>query len=168
MRRRDVLFLTFLALAILVLSLSKDSLHAAGLGTLKVTVRYAGKDVVDERHKVFVLLMDANPFASSALVDSTEQRIPPAAEAGVAHVLAVQGAVSKEAALTFSNVPASPVYVIALFDKNGEYNGHVGSFSQGNPMGLFGDPPDKLTPIKIGRKTPAQITIEFDDSRTTP
>jgi hypothetical protein len=35
-------------------------------------------------------------------------------------------------------------------------------------MGLFGDPPDKLTPIKIQPKTPAQITIEFDDSQVTP
>lgn len=168
MKRKDALFLVLLAITAVILALAESRLQAAGHGTLKVTAKYTGKGAVDQQHKIYLLLMDANPFTASALVDATSQPIPPAVEPNVAHVLAVQGTTDKNGTLTFHDVPASTVYLIVLFDKNGEYNGHVGSFSQGEPMGVYGTPPDKLEAITVERKKPAQITLAFDDSRTTP
>lgn len=168
MKRKDVLFLVLLAITALILALAESRLQAAGHGTLKVTARYTGGGAVDQRHKIYVMLMDANPFTASALVDATSQPFPPPVEPNVAHVLAVQGTTDKNGTLTFHDVLASTVYVIVLFDKNAEYNGHVGSFSQGEPMGVYGTPPDKLEAITIAPKKPAQITLAFDDSRTTP
>lgn len=167
-KRKDVLFLVLLAITALILALAESRLQAAGHGTLKVTATYTGRGAVDPQHKIYVLLMDANPFTSTALVDATSQPFPPPAEANVAHVLAVQGTTETNGTVTFHDVLVSTVYVIVLFDKKGEYNGHVGSFSQGEPMGIYGTPPDKLDAITVGPKKPAQITLTFDDSRTTP
>lgn len=168
MKRKDVLFLILLVVAVLILYLSQSRLHAAGQGTLKVTATYTGKGTVDQQHKIYVMVFDANPFTSSTLVDATEQRIPPAVEAGVTHVLAVQSVSEKQGTVSFYDVPAPTVYVIALFDKNGEYTGRIGSFSEGEPLGVYGNLPDKLEPIKLDRKKTAQITLTFDDSHLTP
>lgn len=168
MKRKDALFLALLAITALILAVAQSRLQAAGHGTLKVTATYTGKGVVDEQHRIYVLLMDANPFTSTAMVDATSQPIPPIAEVNVAHVLAVQGTTDRNGTLTFHDVLAPTVYVVVLFDKHGEYNGHVGSFSQGEPMGIYGTPPDKLEAVTVDRKKTSQITLAFDDSRTTP
>ena len=126
MKRKDALFLALLAITALILAVAQSRLQAAGHGTLKVTATYTGKGVVDEQHRIYVLLMDANPFTSTAMVDATSQPIPPIAEVNVAHVLAVQGTTDRNGTLTFHDALAPTVYVVVLFDKHGEYNGHVG------------------------------------------
>jgi hypothetical protein len=135
--------------------------------TLQVKLNYTGAGTVDEKHKIFVLLFDANPFTSTTLIDATSQPMPPAPAPGVSHILTRQGAAAKDATLTFSSLSVSTVYAVFFLDKNGTYNGHPDS-SSGSPMGVYGKLPDKLEPIKIEEGKPTQVVLTFDDSATMP
>jgi hypothetical protein len=73
----------------------------AASGTLKVKLNDTGTGIVNEKHRVYVLLFDANPFTATSLIDATSQPTPPAAAAGVSHILARQGAAGKDATLSF-------------------------------------------------------------------
>ena len=130
-------------------------------------LNYTGAGVVDEKHQIYVLLFDANPYTSSTLIDVTSQPATPAPAPGVAHILARQGGAGRDKTVTFRDVGVSPVYAAAFFDKNGTSNGQLESTS-GVPMGVYGKLPDKLEPIKIEPGKTAQVELTFDDSRTTP
>jgi len=71
--------------------------------------RTAGAGVVDEKHKIYVLLFDANPFTSSSLIDATSQPTLPAAAPGVSHILVRQGAAATDVTLTFEKLSAPSV-----------------------------------------------------------
>lgn len=86
-------------------------------------MNYTGAGVVDQKHNIYVLLFDANPFTSSSLIDATSQLTLPAAAPGVSHILVRQGAAAKDVTLTFEKLSAPSVYAIVFFDKNGTYNG---------------------------------------------
>jgi hypothetical protein len=134
---------------------------------LKITLNYTGTGTVDEKHRIYVLLFDANPMTSSTLSDATSQATPPAPVAGVSHIIARESAASKNGAITFRGVAVSPVYAAFFFDKTGTYNGHADP-SSGSPMGLYGTPPDKLEAIALEPGQPVQLTFSFDDSRLSP
>jgi len=135
--------------------------------TLKVKLNYTGAGIVDEKHKIYVLLFDANPFTASTLVDATSQVPPPAPVPGVSHILARQGAAGKDKTLTFSGLSISPVYAAVFLDKSGTYNGQPDS-SSGGPMGVYGKLPDKLEPINLEEGKSAQVILTFDDSAKMP
>jgi hypothetical protein len=139
----------------------------AAFGTLKAELNYTGVGVVDEKHKIYVLLFDTNPFTASSLIDSTSQPAPPAAAPGVSHILVRKGAGGKDATITFEKVSASSVYAIVFFDKNATYNGQPDTIS-GSPMGAYGKLPDKLDAIKIEPSQVAQLILTFDDSTKAP
>ena len=84
-----------------------------------------------------------------------------------AYVLARQGASGKDKTLTFSELPASPVYVVAFYDKGGTYDGRSDPTS-GSPMGLYGAQPGKPEPVKLQKGKAVEITVTFDDSSKTP
>jgi hypothetical protein len=142
--------------------------RAASAGkTLKVKLNYTGAGVMDEKHKIYVMLFDANPYTARTLIDATSQSAPPAPAPGVPHILAREGASAKNATVTFHQLAVSPVYATAFFDKAGTYNGHMDSVS-GAPMGAYGNWPDKLEPVKIEEGTTVQITMAFGDTAKTP
>ena len=169
MRRKRAMLLVFvLALAPLALVRAQVKTQAAAAGrTLKVKLNYTGAGTVDEKHKIYVLLFDANPFTASTLVDSTSEPIPPAPTPGVSHILVRQGAAAKDTTLTFRNLPVSPVFAVAFYDKNGNYNGQLDQIA-GSPMGVYGKLPDKLEPIKIEEGNTLEIVLAFNDSAATP
>lgn len=134
---------------------------------LKITLNYMGAGKVDEKHRIYVLLFDANPMTSSTLSDATSQATPPAPVAGVSHIIARESADSKNGMIAFRGVAVSPVYAMFFFDKAGTYNGHTDPAS-GSPMGLYGTPPDKLEAIALEVDKPVQLTFSFDDARSTP
>ena len=156
------------AFALLHLMGTHPCVQAAPAGrTLKVKLSYSGTAGVDEKHKIYVLLFDANPYTASTLIDAISEPLPPAPAPGVSHILARESAATKNGSVIFRRVAVSPVYATAFLDKAGTYNGHMDSVS-GAPMGAYGNWPDKLDPIKIGEGKSVQITVAFDDSKKTP
>jgi len=166
-RENAILLVFIMALAVMALGGTPAATKAAARRTLKVKLNYTGAGVVDEKHQIYVLLSDANPYLASTLVDATSQPTPPAPEPGVAHLLVRQGAAGKDKTVTFRGLGVSPVYAVAFFDKNGTSNGQLESASK-VPMGMYGPSPDRLEPIKIEPGKTLQIVLTFDDSRTTP
>jgi len=134
--------------------------------SLEVKVNYTGSGIVDAKHKIYVMLFDANPMTATTLVDSTSGPTP-AVSSGVSHILARQSTDSRNGKITFSNLTAPKVYAAAFFDKTGQYHG-VADPSPGSPMGLYGTFPDQLTAITTENAKTVRVTISFDDSHSTP
>ena len=156
------------SLTICIFVLAHGGLTAAPAGKkLKLKVNYTGAGVVDEKHKVWVLLFDANPFTASRLEDSTSAPTPPVPAAGVSHILRRQAASGNNATVTFTNLTLSPVYAAAFFDKGGSYDGHSDPVS-GSPMGVYGKAVDQAEPITLGEGKPAEVVLTFNDSFKTP
>ncbi len=165
-RQKAIIPAVMMAFGLVALAWTQVSAVAAGARrTLKVKLNYTGTGTVDEKHKIYVLLFDANPFTASTLVDSTSQAEPPAPAAGVSHIVARQGTAGK--VLTFREVGISPVFAAAFFDKDGTYNGQS-DMASGAPMGIYGKTPGQPEPIKIEEGKTAQIVLAFDDSSKTP
>jgi hypothetical protein len=141
--------------------------------TLKVKLNYTGAGAVDEKHKVYVLVCDADPFAAERLEEYSGKPEPkPVASASgqtqkVAHILQRQGAVAKDGTVTFEKLPVSPVYAVAFYDKAGLYDGHADPAS-GSSMGQYGATPNKPDPIKLQAGKPTQVEVKFDDATKTP
>ena len=158
----------FVSVTVVVFALGLVSLAAApAQKKLKVKVNYTGAGVVDEKHKIYVMLFDANPFTASKLEDDSSVPAPPAPAEGVSHILRRQSTSSKNGAIAFSDLSASPVYAAAFFDKNGSYDGHSDPVS-GSPMGVYGKAPDKAEPITLGAGKAVEVVLSFDDSIKTP
>ena len=135
--------------------------------TLKVKLNYTGAGIVDENHKIYVLLFDTNPIAASSLVDSTSETPPPATTAGVSHILRRFSASRKDGTITFDFLRSSAVYAAAFIDRNGSYDGHSEPVS-GAPMGMFRKAPDKIQPIRLKSGKSVKIILAFDDSTKIP
>jgi hypothetical protein len=167
-RRSAVLFAFVVVFGALTVLWKHESVQAAGgHRTLKVKLNYTGAGVVDEKHKIFVMVSDTNPFLASTLMDSIKDAKPPVAAAGVAHIVGRQGGAAKDSTVTFEDVRVSPVYVAAFFDKGGTYDG-VADPSSGSPMGAYGKMPDKLEAVAIEEGKTAEIVLTFDDTSKTP
>ena len=135
--------------------------------TLKVKLNYTGVGIVDENHKIYVLLFDANPFTASSLVDSTSESIPPATASGVSHILRRYSASRRDGTITFDYLRSSAVYAAAFVDRNGSYDGHSDPAS-GAPMGMYRRVPDKIEPIRLKHGKSVKVVLAFDDSTKTP
>jgi hypothetical protein len=166
--RNVVVFVAFVLVCLLPIVAGRKALQAAPAERiLTVKLNYTGSAAVDEKHKIYVLLFDANPMTSSTLSDATSQATPPAPTAGVSHIIARESTSAKNGTITFHAVVLSPVYAMFFVDKTGTYNGHADP-SSGSPMGLYGTPPDKLEAIALEPGKPVRLTFSFDDSRSTP
>ena len=159
--------LSVLTIFFLLGSLDANAKDEAGHRTLKVKLSYAGAGVVDQKHKIFVLLFDSNPFAASTLIDSTSATTAPAPAANVSHILRRLSATAKDETLTFTDLGTSPVYAAAFLDRNGSYDGHSDPVS-GAPMGVYTKAPDKFEPIVLEDGKSVEIVLKFDDSSKTP
>jgi len=166
MNRKRVILLASITVFIFALTYVSAK-AAAAYGTLKVKLNYRGAGIVDEKHKIYVLLFDANPYTATRLVDSTSDATPPAPAAGVAHILRRQGASVKNEAVAFKHLSVSPVYASAFFDKSGSYDGVSGPVS-GSPMGVYGNAPDKAEPITLKEGKTVEVVLGFDDSTRIP
>jgi len=138
--------------------------------TLVVKVKYKGKGAVDEKHKIYVMVVNSDPYSSDVLADATSDKpIDPAQSQGkkIAYILQRQGASSKEQELTFKGLKSSPVYVIAFLDQAGTYEQTQGPAS-GSPSGQYGNTPFKPEAIKLKEGKPTEVKVQFDDSSKTP
>ena len=155
-------------MTLVVLALTDVSTKAANAHrTLKVKLNYSGAGIVDEKHKIYVLLFDANPYTAKRLVDSTSNTTPPAPATDVCHILRRQGSSGKNETLTFNDLGVSPVYAAAFLDEAGSYDG-ASDPASGSPMGSYGKAPDKVEPIKLEEGKAVEVVLGFDDSSRTP
>jgi hypothetical protein len=169
-RRNAVLLAFVVAFGAMTVLWKHESVRAAGgHRTLKVKLNYIGAGVVDEKHKIYVMVADTNPFLASTLIDSISAPKPPAVEPGVAHILARQSGNAKDSTVTFEDVRVSPVYVAGFFDKSGSFNMQASPDpAPGSPMGAYGKMPDKLEAISVEEGKTAEIVLTIDDASKTP
>jgi len=156
-----------LVLLVLVAALQASEKDKTGRPILKVKINYAGAGTVDQKHKIFVLLFDANPFTASTLIDSTAATTPPTPATGVSHILRRLSATAKNETLTFIDLSTTPVYAAAFLDQNSSYDGRSDPVS-GAPMGVYIRAPSKVEPIALEDGKTVEIVLSFDDSTKTP
>ena len=111
---------------------------------LAVTVNYKGKGTVDASHKVIVWL-----FSESDLTSASRP-------------LATQFVTKNGETVVFKNAPATPVYIFAVYDDKGGYDGISGPPPHGLPASLYRKGP-KTPPVAVKAGGPA-IRFTFDDS----
>jgi hypothetical protein len=119
--------------------------------TLKVKLNYSGPGTVDEKHRIFVFLFDTPDFIRR------EDVMPIGNDSGTA----------KDATLTFPDVGASPVYLIAIYDPTGNYEG-MSKPPTGCHLGIYGKAPGEPGAIVIEAGKTAQIEAAFDDTIKMP
>ena len=166
MKRRNAVVaasMLFCAFAVTRLGVCASTTHSS----LKVKLNYTGAGIVDENHKIYVLLFDTNPFTASALIDSTSETTPPAIAAGVSHILRRFSAARRDGTITFDHLRSPAVYAAAFVDRNGSYDGHSDPVS-GAPMGMYRKAPDKIEPIRLKNGKSVKVVLAFDDSTKTP
>ena len=166
MKKKSALVCASVVVCILALAPVKAK-SASGNKTLKVQLNYSGAEKVDQNHKIYVLLFDANPYTSKTLIDSTGEAMPPAAEEGVCHILRREAASGKKQAVTFKGLGASSVYAMAFADKGGSYDPH-GEPPSGSPMGMYGKSLDQPEQIKLEEGKTVKVILPFDDSNKIP
>ena len=111
---------------------------------LAVTVSYKGKGTVDAGHKIIVwIFSDANLTSAS-------------------QPLGTQFVTKNGDTVVFKNAPAAPVYVFAVYDEKGGYDGISGPPPHGLPSSLYRKGP-KTPPVAVKAGGPA-IKFTFDDS----
>jgi hypothetical protein len=119
--------------------------------TLKVKLNYTGAGTVDEKHKIFVFLFDTPDFIKG------DSAMPIAFGSGAA----------KDATVTVSDIAKSPVYLIAVYDPTGAYEG-MSKPPSGASMAMYGKTPGEPGAIAIEAGKTTQIDVPFDDTIKMP
>ncbi|HUR20095.1 MAG TPA: hypothetical protein VMZ90_04755 [Vicinamibacterales bacterium] len=106
-----------------------------------VTVNYTGKGTVDAKHSILLFL-----FSDPKIGPGSQPIGPP------------QIAQKNGATVTFSGVTTKPVYIFAIYNEKGTYDGQSGPPPAGTPVGVYGTAkgPTGVTP---GMKTPVKMTF---------
>ena len=118
--------------------------------TLKVKLNYTGSGTVDEKHKIVVFVFDSPDFMQ-----------------GNAMPVGSESAASKTGTVTFTGLASSPVFVTAVFDPTGQYEG-MSPPPSGSSLGLYGKTPGKPDPINIDPGQTAEVELAFDDTAKMP
>jgi hypothetical protein len=152
---RKYLFLA-LGLAILGCAAAQDKAPAKAPDkapaprTLKVKLNYTGSGTVDDKHKIIVFLFDSPDFMQ-----------------GNAMPIGAQQASAKNETVTFPDLASSPVYVTAVFDPSGQYEG-MSAPPSGSSMGLYSKTPGTPEPVKIEPGETVTVELPFDDTAKMP
>jgi hypothetical protein len=124
---------------------------AAGGRTLKVKLHFTGAGTVDQKHQIVLFLFDSPDFM----------------QRNDAMPIARENATAKDVTVTFSDVAKSPVYLIAVYDPTGAYEG-MSPPPSGSSLGMYGKTPGQVEPVNIDAGKTAQIDLAFDDSFKMP
>ena len=118
---------------------------AIGPTDVAVTVNYTGKGVVDAKRNILLFL-----FSDPNVGPNSQPLGPP-------QVVQKNGQT-----VTFNGITTKPVYIFAIYNEQGTYDGQSGPPPAGTPVGMFGTAkgPTAVTP---GMKTPVKLT--FDGAR---
>jgi hypothetical protein len=106
-----------------------------------VTVNYTGKGVVDTAHNILIFLFsdpkigpDSQPLGAPQIVQKNGQTV------------------------TFNGITTKPVYIFAIYNEKGTYDGRSGPPPAGTPVGVYGTAKGP-TPVTPGMKTPVKMTF---------
>lgn len=143
----------YLAAGLLILASGFQSANAqdkAAPRTLKVKVNYTGSGTVNDKHKIQVFMFDSPDFTQ-----------------GNAMPTGMQMTAAKDGSVTFTDIAGSPVYVAAVYDPTGGYDGASGPPPSGSSMGMYMKDA-KPAPIDIDPGKTAEVTVTFDDTAKMP
>jgi len=148
---RKFLFLVF-GLSVIGSLVAQDKApeKAPAPRTLKVKLNYTGTGTVDDKHKIIVFVFDSPDFMQ-----------------GNAMPVGSQQASAKNGTLTFTDLASSPVYLTAVFDPTGQYEG-MSAPPSGASMGLYSKTPGTPEPIKIEPGETVEVELAFDDTAKMP
>jgi uncharacterized protein (DUF2141 family) len=133
-------------LAAVTVLLMASLVWAAQGRTLKVTVNYTGNGEVSATNAVFVSVWTSPPVG-----DTTAP-------------LALEVAQENGATVTFENLTASPVYLVAFYDTQGD-----GMVASGMPFGGYGaDAYGAPSAIVVGDSQTVEVELSFDDALRIP
>jgi hypothetical protein len=149
LRMRFVVLALCLPLLVFLAVGKTDPVNAWAGGTLKVKLTYNGTGEVDEQHRIWVYLFD-NPNIGTGSMP-----------------FEVASASSQGQVLSFSGVVQSPVYLAAIYDSAGNYDGQSAPAS-GVPVTLYGIETGGPAPIDIVDDGTVEIEVIFDDSIRVP
>jgi len=142
------LFCAALAAVALIAAVPRANAQDKAAGnSFKVNVHYTGSGTVDDKHKILVFLFDSPEFIHGQGMPFTNQ-----------------GVSSKDGSVTFSNVAQSPVYVSAVYDPSGNYDGQSGPPPTGASLGLYAKTPGEPAPVTLEAGKTVEIGLSFDDS----
>jgi hypothetical protein len=119
---------------------------------LTVKLHYTGTGAVDDKHTIRVFLFDSPDFVRGG------GPIP----------FAMQSSTSKNGTVTFSDTAKSPVFVSAVYDPAGAYDGQSGPPPSGSSLGLYNKTAGEPAPVSIDAGSSATIDLPFDDSVKMP
>ena len=129
----------------------QEEKKAAAPGSLKVKLNYSGAGVVDEKHQIRLFLFDSPDFVQGNVMP-----------------FASGSASAKDGVVTFPDLDKSPLYVAAIYDPSGEYDGASGPPPSGASMGMYSKTPGQPEPVKIEPGGTVQVDLAFDDSAKMP
>ena len=138
-----------------VVAAAAVAVAAAGLAgaaqgsTLSVTVNYSGQGDVDAAHAIYLALYDTPNIAGGALP------------------IAAQAATENGQTVEFSNVTASPVYLSALYDINGGWDGQS-AVPSGSPAAMWQPVQPTPTPIELAAGETVDLEFSFDATFRMP
>ena len=118
--------------------------------TLKVTVNYTGSGEVSATNAVFVTVWTSPPVG-----DTTAP-------------LALEVVQENGATVTFENLTASPVYLVAFYDAQGGWDA-ASALPSGTPLGAHGaDAYGAPSAIEVSDGQAVEIELSFDDTIRMP
>jgi hypothetical protein len=152
MRNASSVILIALALASAgaVLAQDKTPSKAPEPRTLNIKLNYSGSGTVDDKHRIIVFLFDSPDFMK-----------------GEGMPIAEQSGAAKDATVTFNDVEKSPVYVSAVYDPSGQYEG-MSQPPSGASLGLYSKTPGEPAPVNLEPGKTVDIELAFDDSSKMP
>ena len=120
---------------------AKPAPAAIAATDVAVTVNYTGKGVVDPGHSIIVFL-----FSDPKVGPNSQPLGPP------------QIVTKNGQTVTFNNVTTKPVYIFAIYNEKGTYDGRSGPPPVGTPIGQYGTAKGP-TPVTPGMKTPVKLSF---------
>ena len=122
---------------------------AAQASTLNVTVQYTGPGDVDAEHAIYLALYDTPDIAAGPMPIG-------------AQVVTADGETAQ-----FPNLTASPVYLAAIFDMQGGWDG-VSAVPSGSPAATYRPGEFAATPIELAAGQTVDVAFSFDAAFRMP
>lgn len=135
---------------VVVAALAAAGLAGAAQGSaLNVTVNYTGPGDVDAGHAIYLALYDTPDIAGGAMP------------------IGAQVATENGQTVEFPNVSASPVYLSALFDINGGWDG-LSAVPSGSPAATWRPLQPAPTPIELAAGETVDLEFSFNAAFRMP
>jgi hypothetical protein len=119
--------------------------------TLKAKLNYTGAGTVDDKHKIYVFVFDSPDFIQR------QDAMP----------IAFGSTAAKDGLVTMADLSTSPVYLIAVYDPSGAYEG-MSKPPTGASLAIYGKNPGEPGPIAIEAGKTIQVDVPLDDSFKMP